>query len=91
MRPIDANDTIKKIIALGEQLDQHDRAVILMVALYLNNVNDIPTIDTSGRRTAHWKHIAPSCWQCDCCGAVNVKPANYCMDCGCEMEKENIE
>ena len=42
------------------------------------------------QRTAHWKYIAPSCYQCDCCGAVNVKPANYCMDCGCAMEKEQL-
>lgn len=92
MRLIDAKKAKEQIIKATESLVGHDRDCALMIALYLDNETDFPTVDIEPVTFGHWEDkYDDGDWHCSVCGAIVEKDEqnrhnwNRCYHCGARM------
>lgn len=85
MRLIDAKKAKEQIIKATESLVGHDRECALMIALYLDNETDFPTVDVEPVMFGYWKKVKSGFDECSVCKYHGSSAFKHCPNCGAKM------
>lgn len=92
---ISREDAVETICKLSETVGAHDQNVMLVVASYLQNTKDFPTIEAEPVKHGRWRKLYRGNYECSLCGdwwtfsvpnTEIVQAFKYCPHCGARMD-----